>query len=274
MIAKSLADWKNDNPSSLQGGIMKRRFILFLWAFIGLWTIQPAHLRAEQQSLHVLLDVTNAPDAGEYALKTNTLLLEWYPRINALLYDPNHPLPYAEIRAVFEPVLAVKQAPALARGNEIHVNSEYIKHMPDDFRAMVIHELTHVVQHYQFMRPDMGWVVEGIADYVRHKYYEKDIEQTLHLDSNGFLVGYGPSAPYFNGLQQSGVNLTDQGYLRSYTVASTFLFWLETHKDLQIVQHLNGEISQGRYSPDLFYRFCGKSLDDLWAEFVKQSKVH
>ncbi len=29
----------------------------------------------------------------------------------------------------------------------------------------------------------------GIADYVRHKYYEKDIQQKPELDKNGTLKG-------------------------------------------------------------------------------------
>jgi len=251
---------------------MRRCLIWLVAAVIGFCQLGPTGVSAEQPDVHVWLDVSHAPDAGEYALKTSALLMEWYPRINDILYNSDHPLPFSEIHVVFEPVLVIKGAPAFARGNELHVNSEYIKRMPDDFRAMMIHELTHINQHYTLIRPDMSWVVEGIADYVRHKFYEKDIRPTLRLTSNAQLTGYAPIDPYFFGLQQSGVSLADRGYLRSYTIASTFLFWLEQRKDPQIVRHLNLSISQGQYSPDLFRQFCGQSLDDLWAAFVTESK--
>ena len=233
----------------------------------------PVRAEAGGTAFHVLLDVSYAPDAGDSALKTNALVMDWYPRINDLLYDPGHPLPFMEIRVIFEPALSIKGAAAYVNGNELHVSSEYIKRMPDDFRAMVIHELTHINQHYPGRKADEGWIVEGIADYVRHKYYEKDIQAALRLDANGQMTGYGTADPYFYGLQRAGVSLTEKGYLRSYTVASTFMYWLETHKQPQIVHRLNSALAQGRYTPDLFLRECGESLDDLWKDFVTQSRV-
>jgi len=246
---------------------------IFVVIIVALGLVPFAPLWAKDDlAAHVLLDVSAAPDAGEFALKSNALLLEWYPKINAILYDPQHPLPYSEIRVVFEPVLILKGAPALAKGNELHVSSEYIKHMPDDFRAMMIHELTHINQHYVFMQMDSGWLVEGIADYVRHKYYEKDIQPTLRLNANGQLTGYTPVDPYFYGLQQAGASLTDRGYLKAYTIASTFLFWLESHKDPQIIHELNVVLSQGKFSNASFPQLTGQTLDELWAEFVAESK--
>jgi hypothetical protein len=87
--------------------------------------------------------------------------------------------------------------------------------MPDDFRAMLIHELTHVVQHYPHGQADAGWLVEGIADYIRHKYFEKDIQPTLRLDAQGVLYGYAATEPFFHGLQENHTSLADKGYLKS-----------------------------------------------------------
>ncbi len=228
-----------------------------------------ASLAADWPAFRVLLDVSNAPDAGESALRSSALVVEWYPRINAILYAADHPLPFPVVVVSFEPGL---QAPAMTTGNVIHVSSRYIKVMPDDFRAMLVHELTHVVQHYAAVPPDAGWVAEGMADYVRHKYFETDIRETLHLDAQGRLSGYSSAEPFFRSLQDSGVSLTDKGYLKSYTVASTFLFWLEQHKDKDIVHALNIALSEGRYSPELFQTLCNAPLDALWAEFVAASK--
>jgi hypothetical protein len=135
--------------------------------------------------------------------------------------------------------------------------------MPDDYHAMLIHELTHINQHYP-ERTAAGWLVEGIADYVRHKYYEKDIEPRLHLDNNGNLQGFE--------LDRDKHQFASQGYLDGYTVTGAFLYWLEVNKDKDIVQVLNRALHEGRYAPALFQECCGTSLDGLWKEFLVQSK--
>jgi hypothetical protein len=217
-----------------------------------------------------LLDISSAPGAGDYALKSSPLIMEWYPKINTILYGSDHPFPTNTVIIMFQPVMNVR---AETRGNVIHVNSDYIKIMPDDFRAMVIHELTHVVQNYPPGQSDAKWLVEGIADYIRHKYFEQDIQPTLRLNESGELYGYHAAEPFFYGLQENRTSLVEKGYLKSYVVTASFLFWLETHKDKQIVQDLNLKLSQGQYSPQLFQQFCGQPLDDLWAAFVADSKV-
>jgi len=228
---------------------------------------QPAH--AADRPVHIFVDVSYAPDAGEFALKTTPLLLEWYPRVNAILYGPDHPLPFDNVVVTFAHGL---DHPAFTTGNLIHISADVLRNRRDSYEGMVVHELTHVVQHYPQVQADAGWVVEGIADYVRHQAYEKDIVPTLRIDRQGHLTGYSDSEPYFDMLEKNGVDLRDKGYLRTYTVASTFLFWLETRKDRQIVRELNGMLAQGKYSPVLFAQFCGEPLDALWADFVKESQ--
>jgi hypothetical protein len=220
-------------------------------------------------SVHAFIDVTCADDFKDYALKSRATAAEWYPRINEVLYGPNHTLPFDTIAILFEPDL---KAPAVTNGNIIRADCNYIKVMPDDYRAMIIHELAHVVQHYWGVPSNASWIVESMADYVRHKYFEKDIRETLRLRENGALFDYIDKQPYFLSLQNGGASLDDEGYLNSYTVGATFLFWLENHKDAQIVRKLNLALGQGTYTTSLFREWCGIPLDDLWAEFVAQSK--
>ncbi|MDR3528644.1 MAG: basic secretory protein-like protein [Rhizomicrobium sp.] len=218
---------------------------------------------------HVLLDITYAPEAGDYALKLSPVVLEWYSKINAELYGDDHPLPYEAVVLSFVPSL---DYPAATSRNVIRISAAYLPKMRDDYRAMIIHELTHVVQNYPAGQ-HAGWLVEGIADYVRHKYFEKDIELTLHMNSSGRLTGYTDSAPYNHSLEANGADLTDKGYLKAYTITSTFLYWLEVRKNKDIVRTLNLALSQGHYAPDIFQTACGKPLDDLWAEFVTESET-
>jgi hypothetical protein len=222
----------------------------------------------DQQPFRVLLDVSHATEVSSYAL--DTLVMEWYPKINDILFDSTHPLPFNQVRIVFEPGLKV---PAYTVGNEIHVSSDYIKTIPDDFKGMIIHELTHVNQHYPVMRSENVWLMEGIADYIRHKYFEKDIQVTLNMNATGQLYGYTSKQPYLFSLEGQHTDLDQGGYRKAYTVASTFLYWLESRKNKQIVPELNLALSQSNYSDGKFRQLCGQSLDDLWAAFVAESKA-
>jgi hypothetical protein len=238
-------------------------------AFIALAAIATATRADPKESLRVLLDVSYAPDAGDFALKTSPLIMEWYPKINDLLFGQDHPLPFKLVIVSFQ---HAQRYPAFTTDNVIHVSADTIKAMQDDYRGMVIHELTHVVQHYPAGQADSRWVIEGIADYVRHEAFEKDIQPTLRLNAQGRLYGYSGKAPFFHGLENASADLTEKGYLRSYTVASSFLYWLELRKDRRIIQDLNLALSQGQYTPELFGKFCGEPLDALWAEFVNESE--
>jgi len=224
----------------------------------GSWTVEGALARPP---LQVRTDVSRTPDAAAFAEQAKSLCEEWYPKINTILYGADHPLPFAEVEIIFAPKTQFpKGVPAFTNGNRIYVWSDYIKNLrPDDYRAMMIHELTHVNQHYGAFASSASWVNEGIADYVRHKYFEKDIEPKLRLDGAGYLKG-------------SSAKLDQKGYLLSYTVASAFLFWLEERKDENFIRTLNAALSKGEYSEELFPKHCGASLDALWQEFLAQSR--
>src|SRR5581483_12468094 len=131
----------------------------------------------------------------------------------------------------------------------------------------------HINQQYSRVPGNAGWIGEGIPDYVRHKYFEKDIESKLRLGSDGLLHGYSPQAPFFYGLEQGKVRLDKRGYRFAYTVAGAFLYWLEQQKNQHIVRTLNLALSRGDYSGKLFSRDCGATLDSLWGEFMRQSAL-
>jgi hypothetical protein len=162
------------------------------------------------------------------------------------------------------------KVPAYANGNHIHIHNQQDNRV-DGFEGMVGHELAHVVQNYPKVPKNGLWVSEGIADYIRHKYVEKDIVPKLNVDAHGVLRGYKQNEPFNFYLQESRKNLLRKGYLLQYTIASPFLYWIEVKKDKDIVRKLNLALKEGRYSPALFRRHCGASLDALWREFITQS---
>lgn len=218
------------------------------------------------------IQVYAAQPAGRPAT-AKKLMLDWYPRINTLLYGPGHPLPHAQLAIRVKAKLKYAGVPAYAEGGTIYLWADYIARQDEaDFEGMVIHELTHINQAAQNVGEN-GWVAEGVADYVRHKYFARDIETTLRLAPDGRLQGYLPQSGYLYDLQQEKADLGHQGYQRSYTVASTFLYWLESRKDSHIVQEISTAFEQGNFTPALFALNCGKPLDALWDEFVIESKL-
>src|SRR5580700_5171017 len=70
-------------------------------------------------SVHAFIDVTCADDFKAYALKSRAAVSEWYPRVNEVLYGPDHALPFDTIAILFEPGL---KGPAATNGNVIRAD--------------------------------------------------------------------------------------------------------------------------------------------------------
>lgn len=218
----------------------------------------------------VRVDASQVPNARPYVRQTKELVTEWYPKINAILFGKGYPIALKEVQVIFEPKSHVisgsdrVEVPAHEEEDiprsigRIHINFSYLERVKYPYLATLIHELTHVNQQYQNY-PD--WLNEGMADYVRHKYFERDIEAKL-LPLGGYQ---------FDGKQMDQAKFRREGYLLGYTIAASFLFWLEARKDPGLIIALNHALRDGRYSPDIFQQRCGASLDALWSEFIAQS---
>ena len=129
--------------------------------------------------------------------------------------------------------------PAYASGNRITGSVKWFKGHPDDVGAM-IHEAAHVVQRYRGRR-NPGWLVEGVADYVRFVLYEP---------------------------QNIGrLNVKTARYDQSYRVTARFLDYLSQKYDKDIVLKLNRAMREGNYSDDIFKESTGKPLAELGDEW-------
>lgn len=131
--------------------------------------------------------------------------------------------------------------PAYASGNGVVLKAEYFAAHPNDF-GCAVHEFAHVMQHYRG-RNTPGWLVEGITDYVRHVVGIND--------GWGIPDGYRPG----------------QEYTIGYWVTAAFLVWLEKEYDPEIVVKFNRVLKQGRYAPELWTEYTGKTLDELWEDY-------
>jgi hypothetical protein len=186
----------------------------------------------------VAIDVTAAPDVKPWAEKAAALVKEWFPHVCQLLATENY-TPPKEIRLIFKPDIS---APAYASGNAITVNATWIRQHPDDF-GMMIHEMTHLIQRYPGRGNKPGWLVEGIADYIRWWRFE-------------------PEAP------RTRVNPDRAKYTDSYRTTAAFLAWAVAKYDRGLVRKLDAALREEKYTPGLFEQATGKTLDVLWEEYI------
>lgn len=171
-----------------------------------------------------------------WAAKSRELIEEWYPKLSERLASPGF-RPTREIRLRFKKMDGV----AYAAGTEIVVSTDWITRAPND-HGLIVHELTHIIQSYRHRVP--GWVVEGIADYIRFFLYEK------------------PAIP----------RVTESSkYTDSYRVTGAFFNWIVVNHDEKFITKLNAVCREGKYSDGFFKEVTGKTLDELWADYAKEA---
>jgi hypothetical protein len=130
---------------------------------------------------------------------------------------------------------------AYAQGSRIVGSVKYFEKHKDDVGAFV-HETAHCVQQYKG-RNNPGWLVEGVADYVRFFNYEAKKPGKLP-----------PEKAKYDG---------------SYRTTAAFLDYVcETH-DKEAVRKLNAAMRQGKYDEKLWKDITGKSLEDLGRDWQK-----
>ena len=176
-----------------------------------------------------------------WALKAKQECETWYPRIYALLPCNRNP-PSTQIHLKFSKDM---EGVAATSRDRIEVAAKYVKKATNDF-GMVIHELTHVIQAYPEPAPGCrkpGWLVEGIADYIRLFHYE-------------------PNAP------RPRINPDKASYRDAYKTTAIFLDWVQKHYAKDLVEKLNRSLHDGRFQADMFKDITGKTVDELWKEYT------
>jgi arylsulfatase A-like enzyme len=196
----------------------------------------PADDKRPPRAVQVTVDVSEVPELTEWADKARALVEKWHPLIADLLQSDGF-TPPAEVKLVFKKKM---RGIAYSSGRTITIAAAWLKENPGDY-GMVVHELTHVIQAYRRTGDDAGWLVEGIADYVRFFRYEPGTK-----------------------LGRLGVR---ESYRDGYRTAARFLAWLEKTHDKDIVAKLNRALREGTYNEGLFRDWTGRGVDDLWADF-------
>ena len=130
-------------------------------------------------------------------------------------------------------------------------NTYYSRSFLADFPLdsdVVVHETMHIVQGgYTGEVP--GWIIEGMADYVRDVY-------GLHNQDHGWALPVGwVYGPY---------------YTDGYRETAAFMKWIDaTYREgrAPVADALDDLLREGRYSSETFVELTGLDLDALWYEY-------
>jgi hypothetical protein len=213
----------------------------------------PVPIKIEGKS--VTIDVTQSPDLETWAHdKLLPVCDEWYPKIVAMLpsegfQSRGHVL--VQFRTKMPPGV-----PAYASGGKIVCSIDWFrKNLDGEARGAVVHEMVHIVQSYGDPKrtnptadDNPGWLVEGLADYIRWYLYEPE---------------------------SHGTNIRDPAkakYDASYRVTANFLNWVVEHHDKDIIKQLNAAMRDGRYSEELWKEYTGKPVQELGEEWKASLK--
>ncbi|HYH66150.1 MAG TPA: basic secretory protein-like protein [Urbifossiella sp.] len=185
--------------------------------------------------IEFVLDVTDAPEMKAWGEKVVRVCEREYPDICTFLASDGY-TPPTQLRMTLNSAYG---GVAEAGGGRITGSVKYFKSRPDDIGAMV-HETVHCVQQYKG-RGNPGWLVEGIADYVRFWRYEPG--------KAGRLI---PEKAQYNA---------------SYRTTAAFLAYVTDRYDRQAVPKLNAMCREGRYTPAAWRTLTGKDVEELNQEW-------
>jgi hypothetical protein len=170
---------------------------------------------------------------------------EWYPKIVDQLPSDGFRAPQ-EFKVLFK---ADMDGVAYTAGTRVVCAEKWFENnLAGEAAGAVVHELVHVAQQYKGRpHPTPGWVVEGIADYIRWFQYEPE-------------------------KLRPRVNFDRANYNDSYRTTGAFFDFLARTYDEKLITKLNAICRQGEYTEGVWEELTGKKVEELWKEFALSSK--
>jgi hypothetical protein len=161
-----------------------------------------------------------------------------YPKL-AKEYNPN-----TAKQVTFFVDTAYKGVAATANDRVVFSSMWMVKH-PEDI-DVVTHEVMHIVQNYgESVGP--SWLTEGIADFARSKF---------GIDNAGARWTLPEPKP-------------EHSYKNSYRITARFFTWMEAKVKSGVIKVVDASLRDHTYINDIWKKQTGKTLDELWAEYVK-----
>jgi hypothetical protein len=210
-------------------------------------------LSAGSGKYELLLDTSETPELREWAEnELAPVMQKWYPEIIQMLPSDGYQAP-TNVTIQFSKEM---RGVAATSGTKIRCAAKWFsENLKGEAKGAVFHELVHVVQNYGLGRrknPDgqrmPGWLVEGIADYLRWYKYE----------------------PESKGAEITKRNLSRARYDASYRPTANFLNWTVSNYSPELVVVLNAAAREGKYNDDLWKEKTGKTVQELGNEWKTQ----
>jgi hypothetical protein len=184
-----------------------------------------------------LVNVDDAPEMKDWAEKAAQICERQYGMICEELKSDGFKPPQVIAMTLRRSYTGV----AATAGDRITGSVKYFKAHPHDVGALV-HETVHCVQQYRRGgSQNPGWLVEGIADYIRFFKYEP-----------GKLKPLRPDDARYNG---------------SYQVTAAFLAFVGDKYDKALVRKLNAIMREGKYKEEVWKELTGKTVEELGEEW-------
>jgi hypothetical protein len=193
----------------------------------------------------IAFDLSQTPELKEWVdAKLKPVCIKWYPMIVEMLPSEGYTAP-ERFTIVFH---ADMRGVANASGRRINCAAPWFKrNLEGEAVGAVVHEMVHIVQQYRRARGgnrNPGWMVEGLADYIRWFLYEPEDKRPRP-------------------------NPARANYDDSYRTTGAFLAYVKETHDKEIIKKFNAAMREGKYSEALWKEYTGKTPAELWADYVK-----
>jgi hypothetical protein len=205
-------------------------------------------LEADTGAYEITIDTTEAPDLTDWAHKElGPVVQKWYPRLVEMLPSEGYQAP----KKVTIEFSASMRGVAATGGTRVRCAASWFRReLEGEAKGAIVHELVHVVQNYGIGRRTNptrtpGWLVEGIADYIRWFLYE----------------------PQTHGADITSRNIDRARYDGNYRISANFLNWVTETYDKNIVRELNAAAREARYNDGLWTKFTGHTVQELGDEW-------
>ena len=197
------------------------------------------------------VDASKAPEKKEWAEKELKPALEGYAKNVIELLDGKGT---KWTRGDIPRILETKDGVAWASGDKIYLSLKFVERNPKEVKGALVHEFAHVIQDYRpapgraepYARAP-GWLVEGIADWVRWVNYEgKAGAQSVDDMARG-----------------------DPRHDASYRVSASFLAFVSRKYDRTFVMKLNKICREGKYDEEVWKKLTKKTREQLAEEWKR-----
>ena len=206
-------------------------------------------IEMEGGKYRITLDTTETPDLTKWAKEQLVpMAREWYPRLVKMLPSEGYQAPARVSIVISEGMSGVAET----GGTRIRCAAGWFRaNLKGEAVGAVLHELVHVAQQYDGVEANPGhtrppgWLVEGIADYIRWFHFE----------------------PQAHGAEIPPSRAPQAKYDASYRVTANFLNWATGKYCRELVPKLNAAVRQHRYSSKIWADLTTHSLEELGTEW-------